>query len=185
MSTPSTAREQALVTTFVRLADTLVADYDVIELFHGLCGDCVSLLGVDAAGLLLTDQRGNLQVVAASTEAANLRRAVPAPGRGGPVPGLLPHRRPRSHAGDLAADTRWPRFAALADENGFTAVHALPMRLREETIGALNLFHRSSTDMSVDELPSARPWPTSPPSPSSRTATPASGNASPSSSRPR
>ena len=151
MSTPSAAREQALVTTFVRLADTLVADYDVIELFHGLCGDCVSFLGVDAAGLLLTDQRGNLQVVSASTEAANLVELFQLQAEEGPCLDCF-RTSAQVHAGDLAADTRWPRFAALADDNGFTAVHALPMRLRGETIGALNLFHRSRTDMSVDEL---------------------------------
>ena len=151
MSTPSAAREQALVTAFVRLADTLVADYDVIELFHALCGDCVSLLGVDAAGLLLTDQRGNLQVVSASTEAANLVELFQLQAEEGPCLDCF-RTSAQIHAGDLAADTRWPRFAALADENGFTAVHALPMRLRGETIGALNLFHRSRTDMTVDDL---------------------------------
>jgi GAF domain-containing protein len=151
MSTPSAAREQALVTAFVRLADTLVADYDVIELFHGLCGDCVSLLGVDAAGLLLTDQRGTLQVVSASTEAANLVELFQLQAEEGPCLDCF-RTSAQVHAGDLATDTRWPRFAALADDNGFTAVHALPMRLRGETIGALNLFHRSRTNMSADEL---------------------------------
>ncbi|GAA4755126.1 GAF and ANTAR domain-containing protein [Actinomycetospora chibensis] len=151
MSTPSAVREQALVTAFVRLADTLVADYDVIELFHALCGDCVALLGADAAGLLLTDQRGALQVVSASTEAANLVELFQLQAEEGPCLDCF-RTSAQVHAGDLATDTRWPRFAALADDNGFTAVHALPMRLRGETIGALNLFHRNRTDMSVDEL---------------------------------
>jgi hypothetical protein len=72
VSTPTEGREQSLVTAFVRLADTLVADYDVLDLFHGLCADCVELLGADAAGLMLGDQRGTLQVVSASEEAAQL-----------------------------------------------------------------------------------------------------------------
>ena len=70
MTTPPQQREQTLVEAFVRLADTLVTDYDVIDLFHGRCADCVTLLDADAAGLLLTDQRGSLQLVSASNEQA-------------------------------------------------------------------------------------------------------------------
>ena len=45
---------------------------------------------------------------------------------------------------DLSETTRrWPRFAAaLADRACYRSVHALPLRLRGEPIGALNLFHR-------------------------------------------
>ena len=151
MSTPSTAREQDLVSAFVRLADTLVADYDVIELFHGLCGDCVALLGADAAGLLLTDQRGTLQVVSASSEAVTLVELFQIQAEQGPCLDCF-NESLQVHAGDLTTDIRWPRFAARAAEHGFTAVHALPMRLRGQTIGALNLFHRDRVTMPPDEL---------------------------------
>jgi transcriptional regulator with GAF, ATPase, and Fis domain len=151
MNTPSAAREQELVSAFVRLADTLVADYDVIDLFHGLCGDCVTLLGADAAGLLLTDQRGALQVVSASSEAANLVELFQIQSEQGPCLDCF-NSSAQVHAGDLNADGRWPRFAARAADHGFVAVHALPMRLRGQTIGALNLFHRRSTTMASDDL---------------------------------
>ena len=151
MTTSSAAREQSLIAAFVRLADTLVADYDVIELFHGLCADCVELLGADAAGLLLTDQRGALQVVSASTEAANLLELFQLQAEQGPCLDCF-HTSAQVQARDLETDTRWPRFSARAAENGFRAVHALPMRLRGQTIGALNLFHRSRLAMASDEL---------------------------------
>ncbi len=65
-------REQLLMATFVELADTLVADFDVTDFLHGLADRAVQLLGVDAAGLMLADQRGSLRVVASSTEQARL-----------------------------------------------------------------------------------------------------------------
>lgn len=151
MSTPSAAREQSLISAFVRLADTLVADYDVIELFHGLCGDCVTLLEADAAGLLLTDQRDTLQVVSASTEAATIVELFQIQSEHGPCLDCF-HSSAQVHADDLTTDTRWPRFATLAAEHGFRAVHALPMRLRGQTIGALNLFHRRTVVMAPDDL---------------------------------
>jgi hypothetical protein len=65
-------REQMLPATFVELADTLVADFDVADFLHGLANRCVRLLDVDAAGLMLADQRGSLRVIASSSEQAHL-----------------------------------------------------------------------------------------------------------------
>jgi hypothetical protein len=141
-----------LVAAFVRLADTLVADYDVIDLFHGLCADCVELLGADAAGLMLGDQRGALQVVSASEEAAQLVELFQLQADQGPCLDCYATGT-QVEADDLAAAAhRWPRFVARAREHGFAAVHALPMRLRGRTIGALNLFHRHAQAMPAGEL---------------------------------
>lgn len=149
---PSAAgRERPLVEAFVRLADTLTADYDVIELLHGLCDDCVELLGVDAAGLLLTDQRGSLQVVSASTEDAQLVELFQLQSEQGPCLDCFAAGS-QVHVADLSAERRWPLFVARAREHGFGAVHALPMRLREHTVGALNLFHRDPSAMGDAEL---------------------------------
>lgn len=151
MSTPA-QREQSLVEAFVRLADTLVADYDVIELFHGLCADCVTLLGADAAGLLLGDQRGSLQLVSASSEAAQLVELFQLKADHGPCLDCYTTST-QVRCDDLdATGGRWPQFVARAREHGFAAVHALPMRLRGQTIGALNLFHRRPHAMPGGEL---------------------------------
>ncbi len=151
MNTPPQERELSLVQAFVRLADTLVTDYDVIDLFHGLCGDCVTLLGADAAGLLLTDQRGSLQVVSASSEQAHVVELFQLQSDQGPCLDCF-HTNAQVNAADLASDTRWPRFTARAREYGFGAVHALPMRLRGETVGALNLFHHHRRAMDAADL---------------------------------
>lgn len=136
-------REQLLAETFVELADTLVADFDVVDFLHGLADRCVQLLAVDAAGLMLADQRGSLRVVASSSEQARLVELFQLQHEEGPC--LECFRSGRPVAGpELAAEgQRWPLFATAAAEAGFAAVQALPMRLRDEVIGAMNLFMRA------------------------------------------
>ena len=84
------AREQALADVFVSLADTLVDDYDVVDLLDRLVEASVDLLGATAAGLLLDDQKGNLAVVASSSEETRLLEILPAAEQRGAMPGLRP-----------------------------------------------------------------------------------------------
>jgi GAF domain-containing protein len=114
----------------------------VIDFLHVLTGRCVELLGVSAAGLLLTDQEGALQVVAASSERTRLLELFQIQTDQGPCLDCFRTGQPVSVA-DVPAAGRWPRFTAAAAEVGFAAVHALPMRLRDEIIGALNLLASS------------------------------------------
>jgi len=130
---------QLLSETFVELTDTMVADFDLIDFLHVLTTRSVELLDVSAAGLLLADPRGELRVVAASSEAARVLELFQLQSDQGPCLDCFRSGRPVS-ATDLRADQRWPRFAAAAEQAGFRAVQALPMRLRDQVIGALNLF---------------------------------------------
>ena len=131
---------ELLSDTFVELTDTLVAGFDVIDFLHMLTDRSVQLLDVKAAGLLLADPRGELRVVAASSEAARLIELFQLQNDQGPCLDCFRSGQP-VQAADLAAEgARWPRFAPAARQAGFTAVQALPMRLREQVIGALNLF---------------------------------------------
>ncbi|MFG2058491.1 GAF and ANTAR domain-containing protein [Micromonospora sp. NPDC048930] len=132
--------EIQLSDVFVEMADTLVDDFDVIEFLHVLADRCVELLGVSAAGLLVTDRQDNLQVVAASSERTRLLELFRLQTDQGPCVDCFRTGQPVSVIDLRAAGHRWPRFTAAAAEVGFTAVHALPMRLRSEVIGALNLF---------------------------------------------
>jgi GAF domain-containing protein len=124
---------------FVEMADTLVGDFDVIDFLHTLTERCVQLLGISAAGLLLTDGQDTLQLVAASSERTRLLELFQLQTDQGPCVDCFRTGRPVS-VPDLPSAGRWPRFTLAAAEVGFAAVHALPMRLRTQVIGALNFF---------------------------------------------
>ena len=140
-----------LADVFVELADTLVDEFDLIEFLHTLTERCVHLLGVDAAGLLLTDGQGTLQVVAASSERTRLLELFQLQTDQGPCLDCFRTAAPVS-VPDLPAAGQWPRFTAAATEVGFTAVHALPMRLRSDVIGALNLFTTAPGPLDKEKL---------------------------------
>lgn len=151
--TSAQQREHALTTALVDLADTMVADHDVVDLMHRLTTHCVALLPVAAAGLLLTDEHGALRLVASSNEQARLLELFQLEtDQAGPCIEAFQTSRPIM-AVDLEADgERWPGFAAETRRQGFRAVFALPMRLREQTIGALNLFGATPAPLSdVDQ----------------------------------
>jgi GAF domain-containing protein len=137
--------------TFVELTDTMVADFDIIDFLHVLTTRSVELLDVSAAGLLLADPRGELRVVAASSEAARLLELFQLQNDQGPCLDCFRSGHPVA-APNLSADQRWPRFAAAAGQAGFSAVQALPMRLRDQIIGALNLFRATPGTFDTDSV---------------------------------
>ncbi len=126
--------------TFVDLADTMVAEFDVIDFLHMLTDRSTRLLSVSATGVLLADPRGQLRVAAASSEAAGLIELFQIQNDQGPCLDCFRTGQPVSVADLADTGQRWPRFAAAATRAGFGAVHAVPMRLRDQVIGALNLF---------------------------------------------
>jgi GAF domain-containing protein len=146
-------RERSASQAFVALADTMVADYDAIDLLDRLIGFCVDLLPADAAGIVLGDARHELRFVAASSQAAELMELLQLQSDEGPCLDCFQTGAPVSIADlDDAAD-RWPRFvAAVAERGQFRAVHALPLRLRGQAIGALNLFDREPGSLPDSDL---------------------------------
>jgi transcriptional regulator with GAF, ATPase, and Fis domain len=133
--------DDRLARTFVELADTLVDDFDVVEFLHLLVDRCVELLDVSATGLLLGDSHDRLQVMASSAENIHLLELFQLQNDDGPCLDCYRTGAPVSHPDLSTALDKWPLFAPAATESGFRTVHALPMRLRSQVIGALNLFH--------------------------------------------
>ena len=131
---------ERLSKTFVELADTLVADFDVLDFLHMLTARCTELLDVTAAGVLLADPAGDLRVMAASSEQVRLLELFQLQNDQGPCLDCYHSGQPVSVSDLSAVEGRWPRFSSQARQHGYGAVLALPMRLRQHTIGALNLF---------------------------------------------
>jgi GAF domain-containing protein len=136
----SVLETEKLARTFVSLADTLVDDFDVLDVLHELTVRCAELLEAAAAGLLLADRDGQLRVMVASTESARLLELFELQNDEGPCLECYRSGEPVSFERLHEAQTPWPRFASAATEAGYTSVLALPMRLRGPTIGSLNLF---------------------------------------------
>jgi GAF domain-containing protein len=135
-----------LTRTLVELADTLVADFDVIELLTKVTDRCVDVLDVGAAGIMLAAPGGELRVMASSSEAMRVLELFEVQAKEGPCFDCFRSGVPVENQ-DLGADDRWPLFGAEAQEAGFHAVHAMPLRLRGTVIGALNLFHAETGEM--------------------------------------
>ena len=144
------AREQDLLAAFVEFADTFVDDYDVVEFLHRLAERCVELVDVSEAGIMLADRDGTLHYIASSSERMHLIELFELQHDEGPC---LDAYRPESRCTPPSddANTRWPRFAPHAREVGFQSVSALPMRLRTDVIGALNLFSTTPEPLSPED----------------------------------
>jgi transcriptional regulator with GAF, ATPase, and Fis domain len=135
-----TMKDQLLADVFVELADTLVDDFDLMDFLHRLTVRCTEVLGVAATGLLLADQRGALQVVAASTERARVLELIQLQTDEGPCAECFHTGQPVVVADLATLIDRWPAFVTEARQIGYASVHALPMRRRADVIGTLSLF---------------------------------------------
>jgi ANTAR domain/GAF domain len=132
--------QNKLASTLVELADTLVDDFDVIELLTLLVDRCVEILDISAAGLMLASPSAQLRMAASSSEAMRFVELFEIQAQEGPCFDCFRSGRSVVNVGLAGAGDRWPAFAPVAMEAGFRVVHALPMRLRGNVVGALNLF---------------------------------------------
>ncbi len=145
-------REEWLARTFVELADTLVADYDVVDFLSTLAERCAELLETAEVGLVLLDRQGGLQVMASSTERMRVAELFEVQNQEGPCydcqrGGEQVVNEPLASDGD-----RWPRFGPMARDAGFRMVHALPLRLRRDVIGAMNVFDTEPKELTPREV---------------------------------
>jgi GAF domain-containing protein len=149
-------REALLARTLVELADTLVADFDVVELLTLLADRCVELLDVGAAGLMLAGPDGELRVMASSSEAMRVLELFELQSQEGPCLDCYHSGRPVTDQDLAMVTSRWPLFAAETVAAGFRSVLALPLRWRGTVIGALNLFHVEPGEMGGPDIEAAQ-----------------------------
>lgn len=142
-------REDLIADTFVGIVDSLVDDFDIIDMLTGLTVGCVDLGLATASGILLADQHGKLRVMAASSERAHLLELFQLQNDEGPCLEAYSTGEPVVHLDLPAAADRWPTFAPEAVRIGFRSVHAFPLRLRASVIGAMNLFSAEPHDIGV------------------------------------
>lgn len=145
-------RERAIVRAFVDLSNELVDDYDVVEMLAQLTAACPTLLNVSSAGLLLADTRGDLHLVASSSERIHHLEVFQLQRDEGPCLDCYRQRRAIVVPELDAEEDRWPQFCAAARLGGFQSVHAVPMRLRDTVLGTLGLFGEEPGSLAEDDL---------------------------------
>ena len=133
-------REPLLVSTFVDLTDTMVDNYDVVEFLDHLSTACVHLLHVTDAGLMLAEPPGTLNFVAASSERMRLIELLEIQSNEGPCLDAYRGGEPVVNIDLQEPGSPWPTFTEYARQSGYRSVSAVPMRVRDTVIGALNLF---------------------------------------------
>ena len=147
----SMSRAALVSGAFVELADALVGEYDVLDLLRTLVDQCVVLLDASAAGILLADPSGNLQVVASTSEESHIVEVLQREAGSGPCVDAYRSGNVVTLSDIDAEDGRYPDFRAVALSQGFHSVHAIPMRFRPHTIGALNLFRQDRGVLSDED----------------------------------
>jgi GAF domain-containing protein len=144
-------REQDLLAAFIEFADTIVDDYDVVEFLHRLATRCVELVDASEAGIMLADRDGTLHYVASSSERMRLIELFELQHDEGPCLDAYREGVEVHCSLDDYARERWARFAPHACDVGFESVSAMPLRLRTEVIGALNLFSTAPGPLSLED----------------------------------
>lgn len=148
-------REDRLLDIFVTLADTLVDDFDVVDLLQTLVETCESTFDVSAAALLLDSGDGGLDLVASTNHESRTVEMIVLAAEEGPCVDAFRTGAPVA-VPDLREGSGWGRFRRAGLDNGFTSVHALPMRLRQNSIGALTLFESDASRLEERDIRAAQ-----------------------------
>jgi GAF domain-containing protein len=158
-------REAVLVRTLVGLAANLVNDFDIIDVVTTLCERCVDTFDVGAAGVMLAAPDGHLRVAASSSDAMRLLELFELQTNEGPCVDCHRTGKPIVNL-DLPPDDRWAHFSARAVADGFRSAHALPIRLRNHIIGAVNMLRTDTAALNQQDVDAAQALAESPPLPS-------------------
>jgi GAF domain-containing protein len=145
-------RERSLADTFVEFADTLVEGFDVVDFLFNVAQRCVEILDASQAGVMLGDQNGELQLVAATNDSVTLLELFELQNSAGPCLDCWRSGNAVISSDLSQSDERWAPFVEKAIAMGFHSVYAVPMRLRGEIIGALNLFRGDTSEWSEQDI---------------------------------
>ncbi len=149
-------REAEIIRTFATLADSLVGGFDAVDLLQTLVERSAALLDATDAGILLADGTGRLEVVASTDERAQLVELMQLGHDGGPCVECFTSGVAVSIPNIGALHDRWPLFRSAAVAQGFHALHAVPLRLRDKTIGSLNLFRDQAGELGEFDIVAAQ-----------------------------
>ncbi|MEL4318337.1 GAF and ANTAR domain-containing protein [Leifsonia sp. YIM 134122] len=149
-------RESKLVDTFVTLADSLVAEFDIVDLLQVLVDECITLFDVSAAGILLLSSTQELEVIVSTSERSEFIGLMQLRAGEGPCVEAVTRGEVVSVSNLHDIMDRWPAFAADAARSGFASMHAIPMRLRSSTIGSLNLFRDGVGELNTQNAVAAQ-----------------------------
>jgi hypothetical protein len=147
-----TPRETRVLNAVVALVDSLLDDFDVVDLLTGLTERCAELLDVEAAALLLADPLHQLRLLAATSEQARELELFQLQADEGPCVDCYATGQPVSIADIQPAIDQWPRFVPAAVRAGFASVHAVPMRAAGIVLGALGLFGARTGELDEADL---------------------------------
>src|SRR5690349_17818125 len=134
---PEAPRETRVMDAVVTLVDSLLVDFDIVDLLTELAERCAGLLDVDSAGLLLADPLGQLRLLAATSEASRELELFQLQADEGPCVDCYLSGAPVSVSDLRSQEARWPRFVPAAADAGFASVHAVPMRAAGLVLGAV------------------------------------------------
>ena len=146
------SRESVLARTMVELADSLVDDFDIVDVLTLLSDRCVEVLDTSTAGIMLGGADGQLQLMTSSNDAMRVVELFELQSAEGPCWDCFYTGRPVVNHDLTTASERWPTFAPVAVAAGFLGSDAIPMRLRGNVIGALNLFRTERGSLSDDDV---------------------------------
>lgn len=134
------SREERINEAFLKVADTLMDSYDIVDLLSTLVHECADLLGRQAGGIMIVDVAGDLELLASTSEAAEFVEVMQIAAGRGPCVECFDTGKPVAVPDISTAGERWPQFQAAALASGFRSLHATPMRLRDKVVGTMNLM---------------------------------------------
>lgn len=149
----TTVTPERLARIFVEISDTLVDEFDLIEFLDTLTTRAAELSATSVVGLVLANHYEQLQFVAASREEARLLELFQIQADEGPCLDAYRTGVPVVNTDLRNARDRWPHFVPQATAAGFSSVHAFPLRLRSQVIGALNFFGTGTSQLGDDDIP--------------------------------